>query len=104
MRRIILMASGPLPDGGSLMLRKTIAALAISLAAVAGAVALPAAAHAAPTVACTGTGFYEVAKIAIDQWGNIHVVGYYRNSYVGTAYGLFTSYRIWHVSYKPNGS
>ncbi|HEX6685958.1 MAG TPA: hypothetical protein VF062_24490 [Candidatus Limnocylindrales bacterium] len=86
------------------MLRKIIAALAISFAAVGGAVALPAAAHAAPTTACTGTGYYEIPKIIVDQYGNIHVTGYYRNSYVGTATGLLTSLRIWHVSYKPSGS
>jgi hypothetical protein len=86
------------------MLRKTIAALAVSLAAVAGAVASPAAAQAEPTLACTGTGYFEVPKIFVDQYGNIHVAGYYRNSYVGTATGLFASLRIWHVSFKPSGS
>lgn len=86
------------------MLRKTIAALAISFAAVAGAVALPAAANAAPTTACTATGYFDVPKFVIDPYGNIDIAGYYRNSYVGTATGLFASFRIWHVTYKANGA
>jgi hypothetical protein len=86
------------------MLRKTIAALAISLAAGAGAVALPAAAHAAPSIACTATGTFEIPKIIIDQYGNPHIAGYYRNNYVGSSFGLFASFRIWHVTFKGSGS
>lgn len=86
------------------MLRKAIATVAVSCAVVAGAVALPSAAHAEPTIACTGTGYFDIPKITVDQYGNVHLVGYFRNSYVGTASGLLTSYRIWHVSFKPNGS
>jgi hypothetical protein len=86
------------------MLRKIIAALAISFAAAAGAVALPSAAHAVPTAACTDTGYFDVPKFILDQYGNVHVAGYYRNSYVGTASGLLSSFRIWHISYKPSGA
>ena len=84
------------------MLRRTIAALAISVAGLAGATALPAAAHAAPTVQCTET-FFEWTVFDNGPNGPI-VLGKQRHSYVGSAVRLGGSYRIWHVTFQKTGT
>jgi hypothetical protein len=84
------------------MLRRTIATLAITLTGLAAAIALPAAAHAAPTVQCTDT-FFEWTVFDNGPNGPV-VLGTQRHSYVGSALRLGGTYRIWHVTFQKNGS
>jgi hypothetical protein len=62
------------------------------------------AASAAPSSLCTDTGYFDMLVIKVDQWGFPHVIGTRRTSYVGDAFGLLTTYRIWHVTFQATAS
>lgn len=79
------------------------AAAALGLAS-AVAVSSPGVASAAPAGACTSTTTMELLRfgpIGNGLWGPIGTDYHY---YVGSAFGGLSTYRIWHVHYRPQGA
>lgn len=85
------------------MLRKLAGLLVVPLVALGALAATPGTASAAPTAlagSCTMTGDLEIPKIIIDQYGNHHITGWIKWSYVGSFSWILGTYRYFHVSSK----
>ncbi|NUT46570.1 MAG: hypothetical protein HOV94_04505 [Saccharothrix sp.] len=85
-------------------MRRLLALLALPLLLSVTAVAPTGTAAAAPVGACTSTTTIEALRWGPNGNGLIVPIGTEYHGYVGSAPAIGATYRVWHVTYRPEGA